>query len=279
VRGSSGALDFSRLPGARRSATLVSMNGSPHSRSRLFVSCAAAIALALGAEREARAVEIRDGEAFSVDVPQHASPCFVWPASLFDTKACPGLRPMDDPHQAGGRVLAVARVGGAHPLGQIIVTAIEMRSKVQPDDATAREFGKGAAKGMLDKMPGAWLREPATSGIVTVHGTPVARAEFAAGTGPKDAAVFQHFVLHAAWAPATVYSVMVIGSESDATALNDLAGEIADTLTLRDHLPEAPSASYRLGYALGQVFGFALPIGLLVALIAWARRRGARTGG
>ena len=103
--------------------------------------------------------DIRDGDAYSITIPDDAHPCIVFPAGLFDKTLCPkdakpaAAAPGVNPDS---RALALGSVQAGDAFATVVVTATQLADNAEPSDV--REFAHGMADGLAKSRHGATLR-------------------------------------------------------------------------------------------------------------------------
>jgi hypothetical protein len=223
--------------------------------------------------------EIRDGDAYSITIPDGARPCLVFPAGLFDKTHCPkDAKPLAAPPGVNpdSRVLGLGSVlagdAGSESFATVIVTATQLADNAEPSDL--REFARGMADGLVKSRHNATLRSGPEAQSLTIGGVHMVRITFdVAGLSEQG---LDHVISYASWSKASDYNVTFMTAPAHAAAIDALADQTA--ATIHEAAP-APGNGSRLGHRVARV-GIEIVGALAVPAIVWAifmrsRRKGA----
>ena len=227
--------------------------------------------------------EIRDGDAYSITIPDDARPCIVFPSGLFDKARCPrDAKPLatapsvnPDSHilALGSVLVGDAGDAGSGAFATVVVTATQLSDNAEPSDL--REFARGMADGLVKSRHNATLRSGPDVQSLTIGGVHTARITFdVAGLSDQG---LDHVVSYASWSRASDYTVTFMTAPTHAAVIDALADRTA--ATIHEAAP-APGNESRLGHRVARV---AIEIAgvLVIPAIVWAIfvRRKRKSGG
>lgn len=242
-----------------------------------------AVALAFALARDARASEIRDGNDFSVVLPEGNRVCLVFPAARFERAACPAdAAPIADiPLGPDGLALAVGSVlvveHGHDVRVGIIATRLTGEDTRPPDDVSA--YARAMADAVAKSHPGARLAGEPEGYVVRAGAQSAARTAFQVDGLSKEGRAYK--VVYTIWSENAEYVLWSTGLAASSHAVDVIADQMGATLHVAHPAPLLPvrSASYRKGEALGRLVGLlVIPGSALVAilvLLIGRQRRGA----
>jgi hypothetical protein len=224
--------------------------------------------------------DIRDGNAYSINIPDSAQPCIVYPAGLFDRTNCPReAQPMAAPPHISpeSRVLTLGSVkvddGGKPVMATLVATVTELRGNTEPRDVHA--FARGMAEGLVKNRPGAKLRGEPQARVVTLSGAHAARITFDVDHLSDQG--LDHVVSYAAWSDAGDYNLTLMAPPAHAATIDALADRIASTLKIAH--PARPRPPWFAGDVRNVAAGIAgamMVLTIFWTIVArWRRRRAA----
>jgi hypothetical protein len=221
--------------------------------------------------------EIRDGDAFSIVLPDAARPCLLYPPELFDRDACP--RDAEPMAEAPGmspdsRVLAFGSVRaddhGATAVATIVATVTHLAHNAEP--GSLKNFAKVMADGLVKSRPGATLRTGPVSQFVTVGETHGARITFE--IDGLSAQGLDHVVSYSAWSESGDYNVTFMSTPAHAMAVDSLADQAATTLHVAKPAPPRNELGHRIEQVTLGVAGALFVPAVVWIVVSRSRRKG-----
>ena len=183
-------------------------------------------------------VAISDGE-ISVELPASAGACMRYPSALFQIANCPpDAKALESaPVVPDGAFLALATLPGAP--AAIGWSVARQRSNLTSafTPATADSFVRGFVTAERRENPAVRVMNLSVT-IVPVHGFTVLR--FSMDLEGVDKLQLDHLVRYIALARGWIYTVSLKSPRAQAATLDDLAGRVASTISLKNPAPPGP---------------------------------------
>jgi hypothetical protein len=192
-------------------------------------------------------VVLRDGDDYSVAVARGASPCILYPDSLYDATMCPvEARPLPTPPPGPSRsrlvALGVVRfVDQSEPrIGQLTVSFNRMDHPREPTEESAQAFASGMVDAFTRSVPGATITPggPALGLMTTDSGLHVARIIYDVKRISGDAQPrMEHSVSFTAWSTDGAYTFSLTSRQQYTEVMDALAGQMAASLKVAHPAP------------------------------------------
>jgi hypothetical protein len=215
--------------------------------------------------------EIRDGDDYSVTLPQGVHPCFTYPKTLYDPAACDSdQHPVEADPAAPARAFAdgTVIVDGRKASVTAMHVAVDQPTAIE-DLVEVADYARGMVKGMKNEQPTVRIvGEPGTR-VVAVGGLSLGRITFELDGLPGLGRA--HQINYVVWAADGTYALSWLGLASSAAAIDAIADQTASTLRLAH--PAKPKPPSLLPGLSGRILW---SVGTLVALVAWLAARGRR---
>jgi hypothetical protein len=209
--------------------------------------------------------EIRDGDSYSITIPDDARPCIVFPAALFDKTRCPtdakplakapGINP-------DSRMLALGSVHAGEAFATVVVTATQLADNAEPNDLN--EFARGMADGLVKSRHGAALRSGPEVQNLTIGGVHTARITFDVD-GLSDQGL-DHVVSYASWSKESDYTFTLMTAPAHAAIIDAVADRAAATL---HEASPAPGNESRFGHRAARL-AVEIVGALVIPAVIWA---------
>jgi hypothetical protein len=221
------------------------------------------VALLLMPLRVARGDEIRDGDEYSVTLPQGVRACVVYPKYLFDPAACPSdEHPLEENPVSPATAVAVGSViVDGHKVSLAAFRVVADQTLHGPVDVEG--FARSMAEGMKKNQPSVRLEGEPGARRIEIGGLPVGRITF----DLEGMLGRSHQINFVAWAEDGTYVLSWTGLASSAPAIDAMADQTASTLRLAHPATESPA--YLFGYVLGRV---SVPTVVVIVFVVWWRK-------
>jgi len=194
-------------------------------------------------------VVLRDADAYSVAVARGASPCILYPDSLYDATMCPvEARPLDSPPPGPSRSRLVAlgllrfvdkNAPQTPQIGQLTVSLNRMDHPHQPTQEVAQAFASGMVDSFTRSVPGAMIGAggPSVRLMTTDAGLRVARISYDATRISGDSPRMEHSVSFTVWSTDGAYTFSLTSRQQYAEVMDALAAQMAASLRVAHPAP------------------------------------------